>query len=843
MRKTWILTQVFLLLKVHMNDKNNIERYTASIEQGLSSEQVELRKKQKLVNKSKKAFGKSYTEIIISNVFSFFNVLLYVIAGVMIYFAIKYNEPQMFFGMFFMVVLLSNTIIGLYEDITARRLLSKLRLITQPKAVVIRDGQQIEVDVTDVVLDDIVYIEKDTQISVDGIVLSGEVGVNESFITGEAVNVFKKTNEEVYSGTFVASGSAYIRANKVGSDCLANTLQNKANTFKRSPSEILKSLRRLFLVIGITVISMAVFMLFTFYFQGKFEGKDLTLYSVKSITGSLVAMIPSGLYLLTSTALAVGVIGLSKKKAQVQDFYSVEMLARVDTLCVDKTGTITDGNLVVKKVISLSAKVTDEYIAQAISNVLCATNDKNATAKALKKEFDLELSAGIVVSLPFSSENKYSGASFKGGKTFILGAPEFMPIKNKAGVIKRCEEFTKDGYRVIVLGEGKETIKDNKYNGELDALALIVLKDHIRDDAPETFAWFKQNGVDIKVISGDSARTVSAIAAEAGILNADKYISLEGMSIEEVKNIALQYTVFGRVTPEQKEALVIALKEAKRTVAMTGDGVNDILALKRSDCSIAMASGADAAKNISHIILIDSNFARLPAVVEEGRRVVNNLQRTASLFVTKTIFAFVMTLIFTLASIIEKDPSIQYPFITNHLYLWEIVTSGVAAFFLALERNSEKIEGKFLANVFKKAVPAASLLLCSVLLIFLFYLLQKNGITNLGIYSKESAIAMSVITFSILGTVCLYKVCSPLNKYRTIVLISSASVNVAALIVTAIVTFAINKTEPVLQIPYLELSGPATLVTVIMIIVFASLYLFLYRVIDIKKGDNLNNEN
>jgi len=826
-----------------MGDKSNIERYNTNIEQGLSLEQVEARKKQKLVNKSKKAFGKSYTEIIVSNVFSFFNVLLYVIAGVMIYFAISHNDPSILFGMFFMVVLLSNTIIGLYEDITARRLLGKLSLITQPKAIVIRNGQKIEIDVHEIVLDDIVYIEKDTQISVDGVVLQGEVGINESFITGESKNVFKSVDQEVYSGTFVTSGSAYIVASKVGADCLANSLQAKANKFKRSPSEILKSLNRLFLVIGITVITMAVFMILTFYLQGKFSSKEVSLLSVKSITGSLVAMIPSGLYLLTSTALAVGVIGLAKNKAQVQDFYSVEMLARVDTLCVDKTGTITDGNLSIKKVVSLNVRYDDKFINQSISNVLRATNDKNPTAKALAEQFDLELSAGVNVVLPFNSDNKYSGASFKGGKTLIIGAPEFMPIKNKAGVIKRCEEFTKEGYRVVVLGEGKELIKDNKYNGELEAVALIVLKDHIREDAFDTFAWFKQNGVEIKVISGDSARTVSAIAAEAGITNADKYISLENMSIEEVKQIADKYTVFGRVTPEQKEALIIALKEAKKTVAMTGDGVNDILALKRADCSIAMASGADAAKNISHIILMDSNFARLPAVVDEGRRVVNNLQRTASLFVTKTIFAFIITLIFTLASIIEKDPTIQYPFITNHLYLWEIVTSGFAAFFLALEKNSEKIEGRFLPNVFKKAIPAAVLLVFSVLLIFGFYLFQKNGLLNLGIYSKDAAVAMSVITFSILGTFCLYKVCSPLNKYRTIVLACSAATNGAMLIITGIVTALTNRIEPILQIPYLELNGVSLITTGIIIVVFAAIYLFTYKFIDIKKGDNLENEN
>ena len=826
----------FFIIYLVMINQNDVKRFDVDLNQGLNDEQVELRIKQKLVNKSKKAFGKSYTEIIISNLFSFFNVTLYIIAGVMLYF-------KLYSGMFFVLVLLSNTTIGLYEDIKARRLLSKLRLITQPKATVIRNGQKMDIDVQDVVLDDVIYIEKDTQIGVDGVILQGEVGVNESFITGEAINVFKGEGKEVFSGTFVASGHAYIKANKIGAECLANSLQTKANKFKRSPSEILRSLNSLFFVIGVTVIVMAIFMVVTFLLQGRFANEELLVGSVRSITGSLVAMIPSGLYLLTSTALAVGVIGLSQKKAQVQDFYSVEMLARVDTLCVDKTGTITDGNLVVKKVIPLKANCLDGYIAQAVSNVVAATNDHNATATALKKHFDLELSAGVNVALPFSSDNKYSGASFKGGKTFIIGAPEFMPIVNKAGVIKRCEEYTKDGYRVVVLGEGKEVIKDNKYSGELEAIALIVIKDHIRDDAPATFAWFKENGVEIKVISGDSARTVAAIAAEAGINNSDKFISLEGMSVEEVKAIATEYTVFGRVTPEQKEALVMALKEAKRTVAMTGDGVNDILALKRSDCSIAMASGADAAKNMSHIILMDSNFARLPAVVEEGRRVVNNLQRTASLFVTKTLFAFVLTLVFTLASIFERNPTVQYPFVTNHLYLWEIVTSGFAAFFLALEKNSERIEGRFLSNVFKKAIPAASVLISSVLLVFLFFVLQRNNLINLGIYNKECAIAMSVIIFSVLGLVCLYKVCSPLDKYRTIVLVGAAAINIIALVVTAIISFAIQGVETVLQIPYLHMSAPASFTTAIIIVVFAAIYLFIYRLIEIKKGDSGDNEN
>ena len=821
----------------------NVERFNPNIEQGLSFGQVEERKKAKLVNKSKKAFGKSYTEIIVSNLFSFFNVVLYIIAGILIYVAARFNETKILWGMFFVVILACNTGIGLYEDISARRLLSKLRLITQAKAIVIRDGQKQEIVTDEVVLDDVLYIEKDTQICVDGVILNGEVSVNESLITGESVNVYKKMNETVFSGTYVTSGSAYIRADKVGAACLANTLQSKANKFKRSPSEILRSLRKMFLVIGATVIVMAIFMLLTFIIQGKFNDRDSIVASTKSITGSLVAMIPSGLYLLTSTALAVGVINLAKKKAQIQDFYSVEMLARVDTLCVDKTGTITDGNLVVKKTIIFDGRVPESYVAQAISNVLCATNDKNSTAIALKQVYDLELSSGVKVALPFSSENKYSGATFKGGKTFIIGAPEFLPLKDKQGVLKRCGEYTKEGLRVLVLGEGNSEITDNKYTGELTAVAMMVIKDHIREDAYDTFKWFAENGVDIKVISGDNAQTVSSIAYEAGVKDATNFVSLENMSIMDVKKIANKYTVFGRVTPEQKEALVMALKEAGKTVAMTGDGVNDILALKRSDCSIAMASGAEAARNISHIVLLDSNFARLPAVVDEGRRVVNNLQRTASLFVTKTIFAFALTLVFTLASIFENDPGAGYPFLTNHLYLWEFITSAFAAFFLALERNNEKIRGSFLPNVFKKAIPAAVMLSASVFLIFGFYLMQKNGALNWGIYTRNTAICMSVISFSLLGTVFLYKVCTPFTKYRRIVLICSAAVNVVSIAVTAIVSHSAQLTEPVLQIPYIEMSGPAYLVTALVTIILAAIYLMSYKVVDIINGKDEQNEN
>ena len=826
-----------------MSTKVNIERFNPTIEQGLSDEQVELRKKQKLLNKSKKAFGKSYAEIIVSNLFSFFNILLYIIAGAMIYFSIKYNEPRIIWGMFFVVVLLCNTILGLFEDLKARCLLSKLRLITKPQAIVIRNGKQQKINTEEIVLDDVILIEKDTPISVDGVVLQGEVEVNESSITGESINVFKAEGNEVLSGTFVVGGRAFIKADKIGSECIANSLQSKANKFKRSSSEIFRSLRSTFLVIGIMVLAMGVFMIIVFATQGKFSNNESIVEGVKSITDGLVGMMPIGLYLLTSIALAIGAFGLSKKKVRAQDFYSIETLARIDTLCIDKTGTITDGNLVVKKIIPLKASYLDGYIAQSICNVIRATGDNNATALALLKHFDLELSAGVNVALPFNSNNKYSGASFKGGKTFIIGAPEYMPIINQAGVIKRCEEFTKDGYRVVVLGEGNELIRENKYSGFLEAVALIIIKDHIRDDAPETFAWFKENGVDVKVISGDNVRTVSAIATEVGIPNAHKSISLEGMPLGRVKMIANDYTVFGRVTPEQKEALIISLKESRKAVAMVGDGANDILALKRSDCSIAMASGADTAKNISHIILMDSNFAQLPAVTKEGRRVINNLQRIAPLFLAKTIFAFAIALIFMLASIIENDSTLQYPFTANNLYLWDIVTSGCAALFLVLEKNNARIKERFLPNVLKNTIPAAALLIGSICAIFLLFVLQRNGTLNLGIYTRQCAVAMSIITFSVLGMVFLYNACSPLNKYRRVVLICSASVNLLALIVTAIVSFLMNSTETFLQIPYLEMNGVSFITTLIIIVAFSAIYLFAYQIVDIIKKEEIKHEN
>jgi cation-transporting ATPase E len=444
-----------------------------------------------------------------------------------------------FSGLLFLVVLIPNILIGLIQDLRARYIIGKLRLTTSNKFDVVRDGHAEEVLPSEIVLDDIVKINNSDQIPVDGEIVHGFCFVNESLLTGESENIYKKPGDKVLSGSYVTSGTAYIHAEKVGEDNYVENLQNKANKFARSPSKILNSLRLLFRGIGIVVILMAVVSVITYAAQGKFATAQSVKESIASIAGSMVSMIPSGLYLLTSVALAVGVISLFRKRTAVQEMYSIEMLARTDVLCLDKTGTITDGSLQVKLLIPFSNKYSEEQLKQIISNVVSITNDTNATAIALKQYFNYAQTAAASGVLPFSSDTKFSAATLRGKGTYAIGALDFLNIKNKKGIGFKVEEYTSKGYRVLVLGHTLNSIIDNKIAGELEPIAMIVLKDKVREDAIETFKWFKDNGVDIKVISGDDPLTVSEIAREAGIEGFDRYISLAGKSLEEVKNLIL----------------------------------------------------------------------------------------------------------------------------------------------------------------------------------------------------------------------------------------------------------------------------------------------------------------
>ena len=812
-----------------MKKQDSVQRVNPKLEKGLSKEQVEERKKLGLTNKTRVVVGKTYFEIILTDVFSLFNILLFAIGGLMI-------AAQYWTGLTFFVVLIPNIALSLYEDIKARRLMSKLRVLNQPKHTVIRDGEKVVVQSKDIVLDDVIYLESGNQITVDGPLLNGFLLVNESALTGESKNIAKNPGDQLLSGSFVVSGTGVMQAEKIGENSYIESLQAKAKKFKRSPSEILRTLTFLFRVIGGVVITLAAATAIIYGLKGGFANYEAFKESIKSISGSMISMIPAGLYLLTSVALAVAVLKLSKKGARVQDFYSVEMLARTTVLCVDKTGTITDGNMEVKKVLIVgNSKYTTEDISQIMSNLLHATKDNNLTAQALKKYFDYESTKGVVVALPFNSENKYSAASFKGGDTYVLGAQEFLNIPNLNSIVLRSEEYTNHGDRVLVLAKSSKPIKDGKIQNEVNPIALIVLQDHIREEAIETFKWFKENNVKIKVISGDDPKTVSHIASEVGIEGAERYISLAGLSDDEVAKVAPLYDIFGRVNPDQKEIIVQALKNEGETVAMTGDGVNDILALKRADCSIAMNNGSEAAKNVSHIVLTNSDFNSLPSVVAEGRRVINNLQRTASLFLVKTMFSVTTTLVFL---ILMATLGIRYPFEATHFQLWSLINIGLSSFFLALEPNQEPLKGSFIGRIFKKAIPGVAAILIPVALIYLMHILQVTVPVYTGVYEMETATTMSIITFTVLGLVVLLKICLPFNKYRALVFAGAATVEVGLLVAAGFVSYKIGVKESIIAIDFPSLTLVNWFAIAIILVITIAIYLIVSYVVEVLKGEH-----
>ena len=475
-----------------------------------------------------------------------------------------------------------------------------------------------------------------------------------------------------------------------------------------------------------------------------------------------------------------------------------------------------------------------------MSNLLHATKDNNFTAQALKKYFNYESTKGVVEALPFNSENKYSAATFKGGETYVLGAQEFLNIPNLNSLVLRSEEYTNNGDRVLVLAKSSKPIKDGKIQNEVNPIALIILQDHIRENAIETFKWFKENGVKIKVISGDDPKTVSHIASEVGIEGAERYISLAGLSDDEVAKVAPLYDIFGRVNPDQKEIIVQALKNEGEKVAMTGDGVNDILALKRADCSIAMNNGSEAAKNVSHIVLTNSDFNSLPSVVAEGRRVINNLQRTSSLFLVKTMFSMTTTLVFL---ILMATMGIKYPFEATHFQLWSLINIGLSSFFLALEPNQEPLKGSFIGSILKKAVPGFVTILISVTLIYVMYMLQDTNLMYTGVYELHTAATMSVITFTILGLVVLLKICLPFNKYRALVFTGAAVVEVGLLIAAFIVSFRIGVKESIVAIDFPTLTLVNWFAVAIIIVLAVATYLIVSYVVEVLKGEHKDVKN
>lgn len=769
-------------------EKNKSEFYTVRFhpeaQVGLLASQVASREQDGLINQTKNNYSKSYGKILKENLLTFFNILLFVIG-------LALMIVKAFTSLFFLVILILNIAIGIYQDVRAKKTIDRLRLVTAPSAEVIRDAREVTIPSDKIVLDDIVILSAGKQISTDAIVRSGSIEVNESLLTGEAIAVKKKTGDMVYAGSYVTSGTAVVQVDRIGDDNYAQQLQKKAKVLAKPKSELLRSLNFIFHIISFIIIPLAIIMAVGNSIQMAKAAGDFTSWEkvskvIEQTAGSLVGMIPSGMFLLTSMTLYTGVIRLGKKRTSVQELYSIEMLARVDTLCLDKTGTITDGTMSVEKVI-----VFDSYkgidLDTIMGSYLRAVNDTNQTSLAMMKKYPLNQELQPVMTLPFSSDRKCSAVTFKGKGTFIFGAPEFVYKGKDKELNKIVREYVNRGTRVLMLAHSKEKIKNDTIPENTDPICLFILYDRIRPDAYETISWFRENDVVIKIISGDNPIAVSEIARQVGIETANQYISLEGMSLEEVESIANDYTIFGRVTPEQKAALISSLRKHNHTVAMIGDGVNDILSLKQADCSIAMASGSEAARDVSHLVLLDSNFSVLPSIVAEGRRAIANLQNVSSLFLAKTVFSILFSCIWAVVMFVDRSSSVvnTYPFKTNNLYIWEILAIGIPAFFMALQPNKKIIRGNFVTNVVQKAIPGG---LSITLAVSTFFIFQNYNIFGFGVVAGETnsmvAITCSCITMYVLAFLLLLQLCIPFNKYRAFLFVGLSIASIGVILIS-----------------------------------------------------------
>ena len=754
--------------KKFQQKKENVRRVLTKYDKGLTNYQVNLRKSQGLSNNTQIKVNRTYLDIFLKNFVTFFNILLIAI-GVILIAAGKWDSCV------FLVILIANISIGLFQDIRAKRMVDKLSLTTKSKVKVVREGRIKFIDSEDIVLDDVLIIGNDEIIPCDGRVLTGTASLNESLLTGESLPVKKIVGDVVYSGTYVTNGDIRIRVEKVGSENYIQQLQAKSKVVKRQKSLIYKQLNYLFKIISIIVIVVGIFMLVEYgYIKDAFSSWNSFVENVAIMAGSLVSMIPSGMYLLASTSLTVGALALMKRKVLVRDLYSVETLARVDTLCIDKTGTITDGTMSVYEIEFLKKnKFNKDKFDIVMSSFLNATKDTNFTSQALVDYFGNKGVYKPKQVIPFDSSLKYSAATLEEVGTIVLGAYGFFNVIEDNEVKNKIDTFNKQGFRTLLVGFSEKAIINDKIPTKIIPIAVIVIQDHIRDNAKDTIKWFVENDVNIKVISGDNPVTVSKIAGVVGIPNADKYISLENKTFDEIRELVDEYNVFGRVTPEQKEFIVKALREKKHTTAMFGDGVNDILAMKASDVSICVTAGSRAARDIANLVLLNNEFGSLPDIVGQGRRVINNLQRTCSLFLTKTIFSISLNIFFLLFGLFSRNSMagpILWPFSTNHFYVWELITIGTSSFFLALEPNNERLKGHFLMNIFKKALPSGIIMGCGIVFMFLYSFFTKDLNGN----NFNDLIEVSVYYISIASMFVLIQTCYKFNKYRLLVLVYAA---------------------------------------------------------------------
>lgn len=714
---------------------------------GLDEEEVEERVLRDMVNYQSNTISKSYLKIFTTNIFTLFNFVNVFLAAMILIFSGQIKN------MLFAIIAVINLVIGIVQEIRSKVTLDKLSLISAPSIEIVRGGQIVSMPTTEIVIDDIIILKQGSQIPTDCIVVDGECEVNESLLTGEQDDIHKQNGDTLMSGSFVQSGTCRAKVIAVGEDTYASKLMSEAKKFKKSKSELMRSINWIIRIATIIIFPLGILM-----FKTNMTYANSVSSAVTVTVSSVIGMIPEGLVMLTSIALALGIIRLAKKRTLVQDLYSIEALARVDVLCLDKTGTITEGTMQVENVHLYSSKLGS--VDDIMANMVAALGKNNATFEACSEYFSSNEKYEVLKLMPFSSARKWSGASFKDAGTFIVGAPEFV-LKEKYNLVERdVKEYASQGFRVLVLVKTSEVLKDAQMSPDkMKIIALIVLSDKIRSTAKATFDYFEKQGVQLKVISGDNPLTVSKVAERAGLKNAEKYVdaSVDLDTPDKIYEAAEKYTVFGRVTPSQKKELIAALKAHGHTVGMTGDGVNDVMALKESDCSIAMASGSDASRNVSQLVLLDSDFSALPSVVSEGRRVINNIERASSLFLVKTTFSAVLSLLLIIFQFST------YPFEPIQLTLINTLFVGIPSFILALEPNDRRVKGNFLSKVFKRALPAGLTVAFAITLVCWIY-------NDIGFDVSPQISTMSVYITAMVSFIVLMQVCMPYTKDKIFML-------------------------------------------------------------------------
>lgn len=745
----------------------NKDSYSINIT-GLTDEEVRQRVEEGLTNRADISTDKTTKEIVISNVFTYFNLIFLVITILLI-------MVGSFRNLTFLPIIIGNTVIGIVQEIRAKKTLEKMSLLNAPHADVIRNGSVKQISTDELVKDDVILLTAGKQICADAVVISGNIQVNESLLTGEADEVEKTEGSTLMSGSFVVSGECYARLEKVGNESYISKLSLEAKSMGgKEQSEMIRSINLIVKWVGIVIIPIGLIL----FWQSHFVNGESITKSVTSTVAAIIGMIPEGLYLLTTVALALSTMKLARKKVLLHDMKSIETLARVDVLCVDKTGTITEPDMKLKEIFLCKNSGTDgtqtaltlDELKSLILDYANASVDNNATMLALKAYAADDLTNNTsalhrtaVSQQAFSSSLKYGSVTFSDG-TYLLGAPEFIMHEDFARIEEEIIPYADKGDRVLLFARYDGENVENGINGSVTPLGFVALANPIRENAVKTFEYFKSQGVAIKVISGDNPRTVSRIAIQAGIESAESFVDAATLDTEDkIADAVNKYTVFGRVTPKQKKQLVKALQAKGHTVAMTGDGVNDILAMKDADCSVAMASGSEAAAQAAQVVLLDSDFAHMPDVVYEGRRVVNNIQRSASLFLVKNIFSLLLSLFSVILMV-------TYPLEPAQVSLISMFTIGVPGFLLALEQNKDRIKGRFITNVMLKALPGG-----------LTDVIAVGALVVCGevfCISDASIGTIATLVLSVVGFMILFKISEPLNGMKYAVIIG----NIAGLV-------------------------------------------------------------